>query len=353
MKLPLLLLLSLLLASSAFAHPKVSATSPYQTLYFQDEFEARPAGDTDECYTKPKHCALMPSAFTVDQCPAHQDMSHLKDLNKCIWIPYAGYDFWSTENKDTFRTENIEIRNGILILKFSKNPFYDPNGPQDCGQTTYRELLVDAKKGTNCPFLSAGMHSRFQSENRKGMNAVYGRAEVRAWIQTRHTGYAAFWMWPEAIGRGYPYVAQTSQIERNADRSVKLNSISEIDIWESNAEHKRNARYGIQSHHNWTNGTDAGPTKNGHSYTSLRSHFRYREGWHTYGVERSEGKLRFYIDDEYTHTLESGKKHKSGDRKPMLVSDLAEFMIMSLVGKNFDTYDGEEQILVDSVRFFR
>ncbi len=338
----------------AFAHLKVSAHSPYQTLYFEDDFNPRPEGDTDECYTKPQRCALNPPDFSVDPCPANQEMAHLKDLNKCVWVPYAGYNFWNTSNKkDTFRTENIEVGNGILTLKFSKNPFYDPNGPKDCGDTTHKELLVDPKKGTNCPFASAGMHSRFQGPNRKGMNGLYGRVEVKAWIQTRHTGYAAFWMWPEFSGRGYPYVAKTEQIQHNPDGSVKMSNTSELDIWESAAAHRRNQRYGTQSLHNWVNGTDADHGGRGHSFTSLKTHFPYRKGWHTYGIERSPGELQFYIDDKYTHTFKDGQKHKSGDHKEMIASDMAEFLIMSLVGENFDEYDGEEKILVDRVRFFR
>ncbi len=343
----------LILATSAFANQKVSKDSPYQTLFFEDEFEARPANDSDECYTKVHSCSLFPPAFTVDACPSHQDMAHLKDLNKCVWVPYAGYNFWNKARKDTFRTENIEIKNGMLILKFSKNPFYDPNGPQDCGDTSYKEMRKDPKKGTNCQFLSAGMHSRFQSEKRKGMNSLYGRVEMRAWIQTRHTGYAAFWMWPEALGQGYPNVAKTDQIQSNPDGSIKMNNTSEIDIWESSSSHKKNAKYGTQSLHNWVAGTDTGPKGSAHSFTSLKSRFRYRDGWHTYGVERSPGKLRFYIDNKYTHTLQDGKKHHSGDRRKMIVSDLPGFLIMSLVGENFDAFDGDEQILVDSVRVFR
>ncbi len=345
------LLLLLLSAPAAFAHQKVSTHTPYQTLYYEDEFEPRPANDTDECYTKVQHCALFPPAFTVNPCPAYQDLSHLKDLNKCVWVPYSGYNFWNKSKLDTFRPENIELKNGILILKFSKNRFYDPNGPQDCGETTFKESVTQPRKGTNCLFAGAGMHSRFQNDKRKGMNALYGRVEVKAWIQTRHVGYAAFWMWPENLKQGYPNVAQTDQIEHNLDGTLKLSNTSEIDIWESSSERKRDGRAGSQSLHNWVSGSDAG--KGGHSFTSRTTRFPYREGWHTYGVERSPGKLRFYIDNRYTHTFKDGDKHTSGDRRKMLTSDIAEFLIMSIVGDHLDGYDGEEQILIDSVRFFR
>ena len=326
----------------------VSHKSKYQTLYFEDDFLPQ-GSNPDPCFSKKLTCARTPSAFSVEACPDELKTDHLKDLNKCIWTVYGGYNTWDENKKVAFLPQNIRIENGILELTFAKNPGYDPTSSKLCGDS---DGGTPSFRNTNCEFAGAGLFTKYKTKDRQGVNFLYGRVEILARIETDEGGVAALWAWPDVPNKGWPYQTKSAHATYSDKGKLLWAQNGEIDILESYSDKKSDFRKVSQSYHNWVVGSTVAPGE-GHSWDTNHASVRYDEGWHWYGVETHPDKIIFTVDDEYTSIVKNGGRAKSGFKKiHHLINDAASYLIISLNSRSLDP-KVNERLLIDKVRFYK
>lgn len=318
--------------------------SPYQNLIFRDDFEG---GKTDDpCYTMHPRCSVRLDWFAEGTCPTDQNYNHLKDLNKCVWTIFTGYDFWrasAVEGGTTYRAENIAIENGELILKASVNPYYKPSSDEVCGVALPDDPFSQNYYGTNCKYALGGVMSRYIDNITKGINAYYGRIDIFAKIETKHGGYGALWMWPEQLGQGYPNVAQTSYLYENENGNMVPYFLGEIDIWENDSSESQKS--GIQTYHCWYADDERS------SFTPTKV-FLDLNKYHHFGVEWNKDSLIFYIDNCYTKRIENGEKASSGGKRELIISDIASFLILNIYLTSEISPDKIDLIRIDQVSIY-
>ncbi len=340
----------LLVSSPSFASARnhVSQLSKYQTLYFEDDF--LPQGtNADPCYSKKLSCSRFPAAFSTDECPAELKIDHLKDLNRCVWSVYAGYNGWDENSKVAFLPENVRIENGILELTFAKNPNFNPTAPKLCGAL---EDEHSSYRSTNCEFIGAGLFTKYKNKERPGVNFLNGRVEILAKIETDEGGVAALWAWPDVANKGWPYQTKSAHESRSDKGDLLWAQHGETDILESYSDKSSDYRKVSQSYHNWVVGSTVAKGE-GHSWTTNHAHVRYNKGWHWYGVETHADKLIFTVDDKYVSTIKDEDRAKSGFKGVRnLINDAASFLIISLNSRSLEP-GVNERLLIDKVRFYK
>jgi len=294
---------------------KFSDITPYRTLKFFDGFDDAIPGDS--CYTKQPKCDVVLEWFDGRECPfTYSAASYpgLKNLNKCVWKVWNGYNFWSGDS--IYLPENIDVSGGHLNLKLTKNPNYNPS-LGTCGDKSGDNAPFSANM--NCKYASAGLDSRWVDSETPGRSALYGRIEMKA-RYIGSTGYPALWMWTNTIGEGYPHVASSANVNGTGPQII-----GEIDILEANTP--KSTDYMFQSYHNW----DTRDWIKGSSYSSQGRLIGLNK-FHTYGVEWSPekngepAKIRFYMDECVTHEIKEGDQNNAGRSGPMTISDVASFM---------------------------
>ncbi|MFZ4715008.1 MAG: glycoside hydrolase family 16 protein [Bacteriovoracaceae bacterium] len=316
--------------------------SSYQNLVFVDDF----IPDTDSCYTDQSKivCSNRLDWFVSgNNCPADHDYSGLKDLNKCVWNVWTGWNFWSANTNTTYMANAVSVSDGHLKFKMKKNPNFDASKGQ-CGAKDPAKEWNDDYYNRNCKYAVGGVDSKYLDDQHKGRNALYGRIEMRAKLITNKNdgSYPALWMWPNNLNTGSPYVATTASTNLSVDgKGLKI--IGEIDIMEHNSQNE--GPYGFHSYHNWEG-------SRGHWWSTKGAFYNMGE-YKVYGVEWSPTKIRHYIDNCVVQEINVGDKAKAGDRKSMYISDVASFLIMSLgTGPNLSSNDPNNEFQVDWVKIF-
>jgi hypothetical protein len=317
--------------------------SPYQHLLLRDDFDGWQPDDP--CYTMAPRCSVRLDWFAPGTCPEDQNYDSLKDLNKCIWTVFTGYDFWrsaQTEGGTAYRAENVAVEAGELVLKATRNPHYDPAGGV-CGIARPNDPLAPDYYGTNCKYALGGVMSRYVDDMTQGMNARYGRIDIRAKIETKTGGYGALWMWPEQLGQGYPNIAATQYLYKNSNGDMVPYFLGEIDIWENNSADSQ--KEGIQTYHCWY--ADA----QGSSFTPTKVYLDLNE-YHHFGVEWQEDSITFYVDSCYTQKIENGDKASAGGQRKLTISDIASFLILNIYLTAAIPAESVESLRIDQVSIY-
>jgi hypothetical protein len=319
----------------------VSSDSPYRNEVFKDTFD----GGSGTCYTQKPKCAERLDYFSGGDCKFDANeakYSGLKNLNKCVWKVWHGWNFWNSARQMTFNPEAIEVSGGTLKLKVLPNPYYNAkNG--NCGDVNPAagEWAGD-RFNQNCKLITGAVDSKYVDHETKGRNARYGRIEIRARFKptTPRSSYPALWMWPDKLGQGHPHnPTAANTIGGEPD------PIGEIDILELNAADSRD--YIFQSLHNWRF-----KLTNKSSYVS-NSRAVNMADYHTYGVEWSEGKIKFIIDECYTTEIKNGDRNNRGAPANMSVPDTASFIMMWSGGGGSLIDDHNRDVFeIDEVRIY-
>lgn len=321
-------------------------SSPYRHLKFSDSFDPNQTG---ACYTKKPKCGTRLDWFAAGDCEFDEKnprYTGLKDLNKCIWQPWQGYNYWATNKQMTYTAEGVEVKNGKLILKVMPNPDYDPSKGY-CGDTDPAHEWDNQYFNRNCKFISGAVFSKYHNAEYHGYNAMYGRIEMKARFTqtTPNAAYPALWMWPDAIGKGYPNTATGADLITRPGGDQEPRQIGEIDILESDGGTSMD--YAFQSYHQWEFKDKI------HAYWTKGRTAKMSE-WHTYGVEWAPSYIKFYIDGCYTYQIKKGDKSTHGNFGiPMTISDTASFMMMTIGASNhpLDPHNGDT-FEIDEVRVY-
>ena len=329
---------------------RISKNSRYQNPVFTEDFKPHPG---DPCYTQKPMCGTRLDWFMDSDCPfdaSDPRYAGIKDLNKCVWNVWQGYNFWAATSKQiTFDASAIEVRDGRLILKMLPNPNYDAS-KGGCGDTS-SNLYALNYYNVNCPVISGGLDSKFIDNNmHKGRNALYGRIEMKArYVATSAVGgYSALWMWPNQIGKGYPHNPTSASLLTNQNGDQEPTMTGEIDINEANFNGPHDLLF--QTYHNWNHGT-----KGSASIAKTTQPIDMSVD-HVYGVEWSPTAITYYYDDCVTKVINVGDI-STGDGPntglKMKISDVASFMILS-IGAGWTSFDASarDQFIVSEVQIF-
>lgn len=275
--------------------------SPYQNLVFADEFNGRDAEMDKSCFDIKPVCSLRLDNGVSGDCPTDTEINNLKDLNKCNWAPFAGYGFWDKSGRSAYHPNQIKIEqkdgDGYLSLKGKwrkdkkkYNCRYDDSGPN--GQYT------------DCLFDFGGVESKYIDEQHPGRSFKYGRVEFRARVSTHQNLYPALWTWPVGINQGNPH------------KFHDWNSyvVNEIDILE--ATNTTDGKFdAFQTLHDWKCPEGVSGTCN--IWTGKSTYLLDKNKWYTFGAVRENingiNRVRFYIDNNYTLTINEGDLAHSGN----------------------------------------
>lgn len=323
-------------------HP-VSSSSKYQALVFKDTFNG--GSQSDPCFSMKPRCSERLDWFSSGICKFDANDSKyagIKNLNKCNWKVWSGWDFWAGNHQITFDPQAIEVSGGTMKLKILGNPNFDPN-KEACGEKDPAHEWDAQYFNLNCPLIAGAVDSKYSDSENKGRNMQYGRVEIRArfMMTSPRSSYPALWMWPDKLGTGHPYTATTG----NANGNNEPDPICEMDILELNSADSSN--YIFQSLHNWRfNKT------NKSSYVS-NSRAVHMSDWHNYGLEWSPGVIKFIIDDCYTTEIKTGDKNNRGLPGNMSVPDTASFIMMWSGGGGATMDNSNRDIFeIDEVRIY-
>lgn len=203
------------------------------------------------------------------------------ELDRTKWKPEESC--WGGGNDErqcyTDRSENIEIADGLLLLKARKEEWTGPDRPP--------EIAEDPNPERTKPYTSGKVRTR-------GLHAwKYGRIEMRAKVPGGQGIWPAFWMMPadDHYGR-WPLSGEIDILE-----AVNLGArCSDEPGCESELGENRTVsavHYG-----------DYAP-KNDHvaQRTPLPSGALPSEDFHVYSVEWGEGLIRFLVDDRVHFTV--------------------------------------------------
>ena len=302
------------------ADPKNHLPNPldhgeYNNLTFSDEFNGK-AGSSDpaECYDDDRLAMCKYRLDSGEFGPCTQDVSHLKNLNKCRWTIWDGFSFWENSSKLAFKPSQIRVENGQFKINIKTRP--SSEGPFQCGATQKNHDAIDYYD-TNCPLLTGGIDSEFRKGTRtRGINIKEGRIEMSARFDRNAGTWPALWMWPASWkgNEGDPYVYQPT---------AGRNYAPETDILEASPDGSSVGAIS-QTYHTWggTNGSfNLSPP--------LKDTLVYIEKWHTFGVERHAHEVRYYVDNCYTKIVKDGDYDKQW-AKTVMVDPYASFVIMSM-----------------------
>lgn len=200
------------------------------------------------------------------------------ELDRSNWTPEQSC--WGGGNKErqcyTDRPDNIEVADGLLLLKARKENFTGPDRPP--------ELALDPNPQVSREYTSGKVRTR-------GLHAwKYGRMEVRAKVPAGQGMWPAVWMmsaddsygtWPlsgeidilETVNIG----AACEECDGNVGENRTVSALHFGEKWPDNSYVDRKS-----------------PLPDG----SLPS-----DGFHTYSVEWGEGLIRFLVDDRVHFTV--------------------------------------------------
>ena len=301
-------------------HP-VQSSSPFTTPIFHDDFST---SKDPACYTIKPKCLIRGDWSMPGDCPFDETLprySGLKKLDKCTWRVW--HDGSSMSNVVTMAdgvevSYSSDVGRNTLKLKMVPNPDYNPSKGQ-CGTI---DSTQPGNYNMNCPLIAGAVDSNYVDSQHHGQNALYGRIEMTARFltTTSNASYPALWMWPEKLGDGYPLTATAAeQVPHGSYFEPK--HIGELDILESNGRSDKD--YAFQSYHQWD-------TSNSNAFVT-RGRVVHMSDWHIYGVEWTNGYLKFYIDGCYTYQINRNDKSNYGNTGiPLSISDTASFMMMTL-----------------------
>jgi hypothetical protein len=326
------------------------STSKYQKLVLFDDFIPN---HSDPCYHNLEKltCRIRPDwGKSSRECPASINKNRYRDLNKCLWTAYTGWNFWEKnwnnkqqENLSAFEDEAFDIKDGYLILKVLRNPNY--NAKEDnCGKETPSGSYFEY--GSHCPISVAGIDSKYFDEITPGHNMKYGRLEIKA--KTVRKGnfdplYSAFWLWPNDRGTGKPYLSN-SQNFAESHQGNGYADFAEIDI----LEHNTPLKTGYQSYVNWTTNGAAVTAKN-YGFTMEQERI--------YGVEWNKDSIVWYINDCKVAEIQKNQISETGLKLPLKINDIPSFIILySNLGTGFTAKDQNlhinSEFLIDYVALY-
>jgi len=311
----------------------IESETRFRSLVFFDGFDDAIPGDP--CYSKAPNCSTRLDWLNNNKCnfdANDEKYRGLRNLNKCTWKVWNGYNFWADKNL-RYSPDAISVDSGTLKLKMMKNPDYDPNGPK-CGTRSQADSGNDKFYNLNCPVTLGGIDSKYGDTAYPGRSVLRGRIEMKARYVVKNSsgvGYMALWMWPNWAGKGVPYASNNSTLD------------AEIDIMEADVREGKN--YMFQSYHNWN---PAGGTA-----FIAKGRTLNLSDWHRYGVEWTADSMKFYVDDCYTFEVKNGDLSTNGQRdKVMQISDRASYMMLNLSANHLTNFEAQDYMEIDEVKIF-
>ncbi|UBV43365.1 family 16 glycosylhydrolase [Deinococcus taeanensis] len=270
------------------------------------------------------------TARTVSPQAAWQDEFSGTTLNAARWTPQIGNGFtagtdyiagWGNNELEyyTDRPENLRVENGTLVITARRGAYTGPAG-----------ATTGTFDWTSARIRTAGKFSR-----------TYGRFEIRAKFPSGKGLWPAIWLLPEEPS---PYASWAAS--------------GEIDIAEGWGSKPGELAQTIHYGGVWPNNVYSGatvPYPNGGRM----------DGWHTYSVEWTPGKIQWFIDGQLTS--EKTQWWSSNTTPPTRDADLNAwpapfdrpfYLLLNLaVGGNFDgnpdaTTPETAEMLVDYVRVY-
>lgn len=293
-------------------------------LIWSDEFngahEAIMKGEDSSCFeTKPIQCKR--NYWWVTDCkdqmkdPRNQvtinNISQLKDLNKCVWSVYHGTHGGGDPAQSTYDANMVEVKNGFLQLHNKKNA--KTFSEYDCGigsaDLDIGNLGDWAKHYSNrCSFIKGAIDSKPVEGKLKGFITQYGRIEVKAKLPDSPGSWPAHWMMP----------GDDSKIPEEFKGWPEA---GEIDIMEMWMDHHDEV---VGTYHNGDKQTKTHFWK-GKSwkakekyYPHLKTKEQRENTWindfHTYAVEWEKDEIRFYVDNYLINRVVEGEREYKIDK---------------------------------------
>lgn len=287
----------------------VAATKSYQpespqSIYssipsFVDDFKGPTQDDDPSCFSRKPVCM---KAFNGHwNCEEKYNyLPGLQNLNKCNWaielFPVGNLAIPRAENIFVNPNENTGSGKGVLNLLSTKNKNFtgDLSGSKilapDCGHSIDPNDPYKYGFTSDCPYYVAHLWSKprkavWDFPGIPGFAQKYGRFEVRAKLQDDTLNFPAFWLVPDDSD----YV--TASWPRDG----------EIDIMEQFAPGEIGGSY--------HGATEDSRKDNRHDSITIKykkdAAFFYNE-WHTYAVEWSPGKLKYFVDNVNYATYKTG-----------------------------------------------
>jgi hypothetical protein len=286
-----------------------SATSPYQNRVWADEFNGPEPGEDLGCYSRTPECALrLDWPGHGDRCSSAASHPGLRDLNKCNWKLWDGFSFWGEwpkGGKFSYKPSQVSVHGGAVHFTIARR---NPQAGALCGKHAGSDPNSGAYYGTDCEWISGGIDSS-HAGGIPGRNIKNGRIEMRAKLPSGVGVYPALWTWVTPKGRGIPY-----------QNPSQMSFSGEYDLLE--AVTKSSGRIqAFQTYHDW------GYSPDSHTQSGSGTEYLDPGVWYRFGVERYQDKIRYYIDDCYTHEVTVGDR---GVR----INDLAQYLIMNLAMEN-------------------
>ncbi len=247
---------------------------------FTDDF-TRPASDPDGCYSlsRPMYCYTAHNTPYI--CPGYPNdpifSNELKDLNRCTWIP-EHFPYQGDKEGERFNTKsfkNVEVKNGVLKLKFRSQPQFFGN--TECGKD-YTPDVWGGPFNVDCPFVGAQVLSNPKpNENVKGAAAKFGRFEARAKLGMQPNAWPALWMLP--TDGPWPEAGELDLMESFRGKYWKVDCTFHS---------------GPQT---FKKGKEKHPQIEGEFERSKNDRY-YVDQWHVYGVEWTPHQVRFTVDEQ-------------------------------------------------------
>lgn len=246
-------------------------------LTFEDDFDG-PTTPNDPCYdavTTPPVC--MDRYWSTADCDGAMH-AQVADLNKCTWAVYDIYNWmdWGLSSRgegiNALDPAQVAVVDGELRLSADHAA---GDGPWNCGVDQPNSYV-----SKNCPIRAGAVLSN-PNHAPTGFDQAYGRFEVRAIIPNQLGAWPAHWLLP--TDGGWP-------------------NDGEIDIMEAVAHDPTDV------HGSFHGGMDVDDVRVHHSSGNHHNpgEPRFAEDWHTYAVEWTPDRLRFYVDDWMTGELMAG-----------------------------------------------
>lgn len=183
------------------------------------------------------------------------------DLEKWNYDIGNGDDGWGNQEKQYYKSENVSVRNGKLVITPENKPF-------DAYQ--YTSGKINTKTIGN-----------------KGFAFTYGKIEARIKSPRGEGMWPAFWMMP------------------NDNHYGEWPKSGEIDIMEAMGRLPNQTSSAVHFGMPWQYKTNV-------NYFSTLSKTTISE-WHIYSCVRKEESLEFYVDNELFYTIKGEQWYTSGD----------------------------------------
>jgi beta-glucanase (GH16 family) len=293
-----------------------SKVSPYQKLVWADEFNGMEPGEDPTCYSRKPNCVGRldwPGSGTL--CPKETDFNLVKDLNKCNWKLWSGFSFWGEwpkGGKFSYHPNQVSVSGGQIHFTLKHRV---PLTANNCGKMPGLDPSNGGYYGTDCEWVSGGVDSSTNTGSFPGRNIKNGRIEFRAKLPSGMGVYPALWTWVSPKNEGAPY-----------KNPGQMAFSGEYDLLEATT--KESGKIGaFQTYHDW------GYTPTSHAFVGSGTIYLKPDTWYKFGVERYNDKIKFYIDDCFTHEV------RVGDRGAR-INDLAQYLIMNLAMENSYATDG-------------